>query len=452
MLLDTVRTPLDVPGNGRTNDRRTLHARRLLGVYAALIMICALDFKAESSGTAALFQGSVYVVYIISLASILVAAVRHQIGVGSLIALVIALLVFVTDSSLVGLYNDQAPYLVFTNWIGPFIYATAAIATFIVLQAARENLSLFLSIIRLGCLVFGLVHFVVVLEIRGGIDFSSSRYEWLNAAVIPSLGLAAVAVVCRLRKSDILVLLLQLTLAMISVTRTLLVVMAAQIAIVFVARPSLLARRAPLRAITILCLGAITLWGIDTLSGTGLSDRWIERMTVSEKFGYDPTALTRIAETDYMIQAFSASVSSVLFGNGLAAYAWTTGRDAIIIGEVMGFWNVNFADIGIGHENHVSILFVAGVLGGGGLLLVQLLNVAQAIALIRKLTDRTITYSDDFVRIGAWGAVMVIGVFAVGFLSGTINDRPMCLWYGIGTGMLYWARGALKTHANDRMT
>jgi hypothetical protein len=97
-------------------------------------------------------------------------------------------------------------------------------------------------------------------------------------------------------------------------------------------------------------------------------------------------------------------------------------------------------------------LFVAGVLGGGGLLLVQLLNVAQAIALIRKLTDRTITYSEDLVRIGAWGAVMVIGVFAVGFLSGTINDRPMCLWYGIGTGMLYWARGAVKTHANHRMT
>jgi hypothetical protein len=153
-----------------------------------------------------------------------------------------------------------------------------------------------------------------------------------------------------------------------------------------------------------------------------------------------------------MIGAFSASTSSVLFGNGLAAYAWTAGRDAIIIGEVIGYWNVNFADVGIGHENHVSILFVAGVLGGGGLLLVQLLNVAQAIALIRKLTDRTITYSEDLVRIGAWGAVMVIGVFAVGFLSGTINDRPMCLWYGIGTGMLYWARGAVKTHANHRMT
>jgi hypothetical protein len=175
-------------------------------------------------------------------------------------------------------------------------------------------------------------------------------------------------------------------------------------------------------------------------------------MTVSEKFGYDPTALTRIAETDYMLQAFSASESSVLFGNGLAAYAWTAGRDAIIIGEVMGFWNVNFADIGIGHENHVSILFVAGILGGGGLLLVQLLNVAQSIALIRKLTDRSITYGDDFVRIGVWGAVMVIGVFAVGFLSGTINDRPMCLWYGIGTGMLYWVRGAVKTSKNQDVT
>jgi hypothetical protein len=445
MLPDTVRTPLNFPTIRSTSDQPTLSARRLLAVFATLIMICALDFKAESSAAGALLQGSIYFVYLILVAAILVVGARRKIRVGSLLVLLIAILLFMTESSLVGLYNDQVPYFIFTNCIGPIIYATATIATFIVLKAAQERLGLFLSIIRAACLVFGIVHFSVVFLLKGGIDFSVSRFEWLNAAVIPSLGLVAVAIVCRLRKSDILLLLLQLTLAMISVTRTLLVAMAAQIAIVFVARPSLLARRAPLRVMTVLCLFAVTLWGIDTLVGTGLSDRWVGRMTTSEKFGYDPTALTRNAETEYMLQAFTASTESTVFGNGLAAYTKSIGRDAIIIGEAMGWGNVNFGDIGIGHENHVSILFVAGILGGGGLLLVQVLNAYQAILLIRRLTDRTIAYDNELVRIGIWGAVTVIGVFTVGFFSGTINDRPMCLWYGIGTGMLYWARATAKS-------
>jgi len=445
MLLTTASTPLDLPGIRRTSDKPTLLARRLLGFFATLIMICALDFKSESSGAAALFQGLIYLVYLISLAAILAVAVRYQIRVGSLCVLIIAILLFVTESSLVGLYANQVPYFIFTNWLGPFIYATAAIATFIVLQAARENLVSFLSIVRTSCLVFALVHFFVVLWVRGGIDLSVSRFEWLNAAVIPSLGLMAVAIVCRLRKSEILILMLQLTFTMISVTRTLLVVMAAQIAIVFVARPSLLTGRAPLRAILILCLSAVTLLGLDTLAGTGLTARWVDRMTVSEKFGYDPTALTRNAETEYMLQAFTASTGSVLFGNGLGAYTRLVGRDAIIVGEAMGYGVVSFGDVGIGHENHVSILFVAGILGGGGLLLVQVLNSFQGIMLIRRLTDTATAYDNDLVRIGVWGAVIVIGVFTVGFLGGTINDRPMCLWYGVGTGMLYWARATAKS-------
>src|ERR1700677_910485 len=68
MLLDTARAHLDLQGNRSASDQPRLHARRLLGVYAALIMVCALDFKAESSGTAALFQGSVYLVSLFPLA------------------------------------------------------------------------------------------------------------------------------------------------------------------------------------------------------------------------------------------------------------------------------------------------------------------------------------------------------------------------------------------------
>ena len=445
MQLDTDRATSDIRARRNPSYEARERPRRLLRVFAGLILICAFDFKAESSGSAALLQGSVYLMYLFLLGQILVVGVRQQIAPRKLLVLLVVVTLFLADSSLVGLYHDQSPYFIFTNCLAPFIYASAAVATFIVLRAAREHLAMFLSVIRLACLSFGAIHFFLVLWVKGGIDLSQSRYEWLNSAVVPSLGLIAVAIVCRLRRADLLVLMVQLAIAIISVTRTLVLVIVAQVAAVFVARPSLLRRRATLRPLAILCMCAVTLWGIDIWTGAGLSNRWVDRMTVSERFGYDPTALTRNAETEYMLQAFSASTTSVLFGNGLAAYTWSIGRDAIIIGETTGWGNVNSAEIGIGHEDHVSILFVAGILGGGGLLLVQFFNVILAITLIRRLTANLGNYDDDFLRVGVWGAVTVIGVYTLGFLGGTINDRPTCLWYGIGTGMLYWVWHAAQT-------
>ena len=93
----------------------------------------------------------------------------------------------------------------------------------------------------------------------------------------------------------------------------------------------------------------------------------------------------------------------------------------------------------------MSVLFISGLIGGSAMLFIQFLNGAQAISAIRILSRPGIELSDPLVRIGLWGSFIVIGMIVLGFLGGTFGDRGICLWYGIGTGMLYWSRGQINS-------
>jgi hypothetical protein len=144
-----------------------------------------------------------------------------------------------------------------------------------------------------------------------------------------------------------------------------------------------------------------------------------------------------------MLDSFAQSTESVVFGNGLAAETFLTGPDAARAARLVGWDSVNMHSIGYGHESYVSILFVAGLFGGGGLLVMQFLNGLQALGLVHRVQRGELVNVRG--QIALWGAFIVIGMLASGFLSGILGDRSTCLWYGIGTGMLYWGREALKT-------
>jgi hypothetical protein len=158
-----------------------------------------------------------------------------------------------------------------------------------------------------------------------------------------------------------------------------------------------------------------------------------------------------------MWSRFTSSQEALLFGNGLAAITSAIGREDVLAGSLVGRRSAEIHSIGIGHENHVSILYVAGLLGGGGLLLLQFLNGIQSFALVRKLQLPQLPYRQSDAHIGIWGGLIVIGMLTDGFAIGTFGDRPTCLWFGVGTGMLYWARGLQRpahgsTGESDRST
>jgi hypothetical protein len=420
---------------------RKSEARALVSPYALAIMVWALDFKAAASGSAASFQAVILFIYAALFIWISVTAARQDARAGSLWVLLLWTAVFVIDSSIVGLIENQTGYAILVNVIPAFIYISAAALTLVTLTASKDRLPEFIDAVSTACLVFAAVRIAMVVVMRGTINVADSRYEVLSGSVIPSLAIIGIALVQKLSRLDVFALTFNLFVTLLSVTRTLFLILAIQLASVFVARPSVAFKSSTFKGLALLALAALVIGAVDIGTGMGLEDRWIQRMTVSQWMGADPTALTRSAETHFMMESFEATTDSLLFGNGLAAVTSLTGPDAARAARLVGWGSVNIHSVGFGHENYASILFVAGLLGGGGFLIMQFLNGLQSVALIRRIQADPVLYGDAAAHIGVWGALIVIGMLTNGFLAGTMADRDSCVWYGIGTGMLYWARG-----------
>jgi hypothetical protein len=416
----------------------------LLGLFAVAILIWAVDFKAQTSQAAAWFQGPLLGIYMVCFIGISILAKRSDIGTGALWPLILATAVFMIESSVVGLSSDQPLYAILVNLVPVFLYISASLLTYMTLEAVSANPRLFINVLRWECIVFAATHVLVVSFARDTINAGTSRFEVLSGAVIPSLSIVAVGLIQRLSGVDVLILVLSFMVSLLSVTRTLLVVLFVQIMSMFVVRPSVLFKGSTFKGLALGICTILLVLAMDWGAETHLAERWIQRITVARRVGADPTALTRSAETHFMMESFASSPESALFGHGLAAKTSLTGPDAAAAARIVGRGSVSLHMIGFGHENYASILFVAGVLGGGGLLILQFLNGFQSIALIRRLQITRANQDASVVHIGTWGALIVIGFVVDSFLTPTFVDRNTCLWYGIGTGMLYWARKEAK--------
>ena len=423
-----------------------LTERRVLRLYVFAIATYGFDYKAAVSGAGAAVQGLLLLVFIVCFIRIVATGAKLGVGVGALWVLMLVAALFMIDSATVGLINDQALFRVVANLIPFSLYIGASVLTYVTLSIIKDHRPGFLNGMRFACIASAVFHVVVLVLTRGGINLSTSRYEVLSGAVVPSLGILPVGLAQPLSMMDIVVVLLNLVLAVVSVTRTLVISLAVQVGAMFVARPGILARTSVLKGVAVTSLVIIAIVAADFAAGTGLTSRWTERLFLSQKLGSDPSGLTRIAETHFMWEHFTSSPQTVVFGNGIAAVTSLTGREAVRTEMLIGTQKRNdvLHSSGIGHENYVGILYVAGLLGGGGLLTIQFMNALQSLLVIRELQRRPSPYRDAEMHIGIWGGIIVMGMLTLCFLGPVFADRDECLWLGIGTGMVYWARGLVR--------
>jgi hypothetical protein len=389
-------------------------------------------------------------VYVLLFAVIVGLAWKRSVSLRPLLMIVFSTTLFMTESSVAGFQLGQSFYPIFANVVPAFIYISAAAITFVALKGTADRLSTFLSLMRIICIAYIVLHVLVIVVTRGTINLTTSRYEVLSGAVVPCLGIIAVGMVVRLRRLDVFALILNLLVALLSVTRTLLVVLGVQILAVLFSRPSAIFRSAAIKGIAILLFALSMIVVLDKSLGTGLTDRWIQRITFSQKVHADPTALTRGAEVHFMLEHFATSTSTMLFGNGLAAVTSLTGPDASRAARIVGWGSLGIHSIGYGHQNYASILFVSGLLGGGCLLLIQVWNGLQSVAFIRRYQLNRSLCDMETAHIGVWGGIIVIGMLTLGLFGGTLGDRAACIWYGIGTGMLYWARDVTRLNSTSK--
>lgn len=396
----------------------------------------AFDFRsAGGAGSAAVFQGILLALYLaFSLLFLFHAKKKIRIQ-GSLISGGIVAW-FCLMGVIVGFIKGQPFYTIFTNSIPVLLFAFSSYFTFRAVNEAR-NIGLLFNRLKWLCGLF-LISRVLVVAFSTGIDLSTIRYEILGASINAGLGLIALRLLFRPAIIDLVLIVLSLGLVLLSVTRTQLVVMGAQFLVYLRTASIVFTKKLVIRLALISSFLLVTVV-TDQLLQTGLTDRWLERLLVSSEQGVDPTLLMREAEVEFMRGAILNSPTEFLFGNGIAAETSLVGAAADAAAQIVGEGSVDFHMSGFGHEFYLSILFVSGVLGGLPMLILLFRQAFDAISFL-ALCRRAANVQKDVVELGAWGATIVIGMVAYGFLASPMTDRPTSLWYGIGIGLLAGCR------------
>lgn len=395
----------------------------------------AFDFKSEGAGAAAGIQGSLLFCYLVtSIVLFVKSSNRNRYRVS--LAMVILPAWFLIESAGVGLADGQDTYTIFVNCIPVMIYTITAFLTQRVIFSFADVSSI-LKITKILCFLY-IITRVLVVAIYYGIDFGTIRYQIIGTSQVPALGLLWTVLLFKMTALDMAVIIASFAVAALSVTRSLIAILAAQ-ALVLV-QPLLSKRISYKLVLRLAFIMALPVAGIvgDQMLGSGLTDRWVQRLEVSSAFGFDPTLLTREAENEFMFREFAGSLSGTFVGNGIAAETSLIGESAGLAARLVGQKSVDTHSMGFGHNNHLSLLFVAGLLGGLPLLVLQFWQGIQAARIIS--TFRHLNGDVALRQLGVWGATIVIGMLAFGFLAGSFGDRGTCLWYGIGTGFLAGVR------------
>ena len=410
-------------------------------LYIISLYAWAPDFRSIIPGQGIYLQAPMMIVYVSTFLAIIFSAQARKISWRPLSFPIFASGLFLSMSAIIGAIQGQDLQLIFTNIMPTTLFMSTTLSTYILFSTKNDH-KILLDALKTICLAFIVCHVIVATAIFG-FNLSTSRYQFLSGASVPALAIFVLGAFLRFGAKDILIAAANLLAVLVSVTRTQLAIGAAQAVLCIAVAPSVLFRPSTFKKVFGLALLVLSIIAIDLASGTGLTDRWIERLTISDKLGADPTKLTRIAEDNFMWQEFTGSIQGFFIGHGLAAPTSLIGPEAALAGSLVGFGSVEFHSNGFGHNNYLSLLFIGGLLIGGPLLIVLISNGISALRLVRELLkskkqDATLVY------IGLWSSLIILGMLCEGLFSGTFEDRSSCLWYGIGTGMFYWVRKEIR--------
>lgn len=338
--------------------------------------------------------------------------------------LAIATAVFLVVSVASGLTEDQEAYAVFRHVATVLIYLLTAYAT------ARMVLDGSLKILRrmLGILCFGFAisTLVIVSYFGDGFDIETVRYEIQGTSSVAALSILILMAVLNVTVVEILAGFSSAVVTYLTVTRTFLVEVIAQSLILL---PMLSRHNLSSAIFRIFLIAGASMVLFSFVGEQGLV-RWLERLFVSNKFsGEDPTFYTRIDEWEYMWGEILYSGKNFLFGSGLAAETqWS-------LPTYLGGDGTVWSSIGFGHNQHLSLLFTGGIIGGIPLLLVQFFQAIHGMRFLLSNNQRIALQDKELYFLYAWGLTIIIGYIAINFLSASFGNRGFSLWYGVGTGL-----------------
>jgi hypothetical protein len=435
--------------NNSLNSRRFLiltQDKVVLLLYWAAVVPWAFDSQSDSTG-----QGLIYQLPILVLSFFFFGAchlfIRSRTSfLRACPSFVVSVAWFLVVGIIIGFFNGQEIYTLLANSVPTILYLLFAFLTFKVASTCSDTDAVLHALIQL-CLVFGVVCLAISYN-KQGLDLETSRYEITSGAVVASLGLISVFLFSRIRVLSLVTVGFAVFSVLLSVTRTLILVTMVQLFCTAVCCPRILLVK---RNLGVAVFGAamllgVTAWGLTT--GSTIFERWLTRMTPGKDYdGEDPTYLMRVAEVDFMKQGFWSTPFTICFGNGIAARTELIGEASMVAGAYFGSETMEYHGYRFGHNNHWSLLFIGGVCAGLPLLVNRFATLLWGFLDLRRIDLDESPPSVDIA--GLWGTVIVVGMVVSGFLGPTMSMRGICLWYGIGTGLLLWSHSMKNSTASN---
>ncbi|WP_225010220.1 hypothetical protein [Novosphingobium percolationis] len=405
--------------------KATQSESRLLFFFGLLISAWMFDFRAAPGSAVAVLPQIYLGLYVVAFGLFFVLDRDERTPVPGLTQFLAAVALFLLVGLSTGLFKGQQIGAMLSIATPSLIYMSIAYATArAVLTLNSLALRKMLALLCIGYVIGG----VAIQRLIGGtLDFETVRYQILSGATLPALGYLECLLLFGLMLTEWGALIGGVTVVFLSVTRTFLIAGAVQASSLLPGATRLVSPR----LLLLMLAAVIFVIGLSQYGAFGL-DRWTDRLfNIKTSSGEDVTLYTRESEWNYMASAFAQGGRTILFGNGLAA------ETVFYMPREIG--GGSSRSIGFGHNEHLSILFIGGLVGGGLLLFMQFLQALQSFRLLARLARLREQHSDTLF-LAAWGAVIIIGVLTTTFFSSTLNNRGWSLWYGVGTGLFLGAR------------
>lgn len=410
------------PGHECRAVSRPTPAAPIPRLFLIMAAVWAFDFQSAGEGEGLTIQATLLAIYLAALALFLFAERASPIRIGWLAPVLGAGALYLAAGIAAGLIEGQSLYTLLRNATNIFVYLSMLYVTAKTLvTTSPAGLRRLLAWL---CLVYIVTRPLIVALQRGGIDLSTARFEIVGASVIAALGLVPLLVLFRFSPVQLAAMAANLVAVLLSVTRVYLLVLMVQL-LPFAAQ----LRRLVSTRLLVLTLSGVLALGAAFTFGQGQVLRWEDRLGASGRSGSIElqTYYTRLSEWEFMTREWLASPRSFLLGNGFAAQTqYFLGAEYRARSESMS---------GFGHNQHISMLFNGGIVGGLPLLALMWLLGWQALRFLRQIARR-VELRSDLCFLGAWGAVIVLGTLANDMLAATFGSRANSLWYGIGTGLL----------------
>lgn len=349
----------------------------------------------------------------------------------------VPMMLFALASAVTGILREQPVYSVLSHLVPLLIFIVAVLVVSNlhnkVGRLLLPSIAFFALLSTAWKLGFGFTY--------TGLDLETIRYQIISGALPLLFAYGTTGLLVERRKWTAIAIGLSILVVVLSVTRTYIVVFAVTTCAAILAMPLSALGKATRRGLILAFLGVAALIVVGLVFPEAI-ERWTSRMGSSERFGFDLTGATRLAEAAYQFQKMGEDTLGLFFGFGQGTETRFGGSAAQLVQSVLGNRTFEWRGHGYGHISYVGLVYVGGLVFGLPVIGVFILLLSRAILISRQAWQK-MTVETRFTTI--WGISSYAGYLSYGAFGAPWGDRTFSLYFGISVALILLGLRQIKT-------